>query len=125
VAQRVEDLAEQLHRTAGQVAGELEEIFMAKAVVRRIQLREVLRPPAERVDVGDAMAARAIRMDQAQRTRVFSASRRSSTTGAPPAPKTSAAGSTELGSLAKLSRISSTAAALTPKSTSRSWVGLF
>ena len=44
---------------------------MAETVVRRIELWEIHRAPPERVDVRDAMTARAIRMDQPQRARVL------------------------------------------------------
>ena len=119
-AQRLEDLAERLHRTAGQIAGEERalEVVVAEAVVRRIEFGEVLRAAAERVDVRDAMSARAVRVDQPQRTRVLLGLAAIEPDGRRGSHRIASAqaGSTEPGSLAKRSRISSTAAALMPKS---------
>jgi hypothetical protein len=72
-AQAPEDLHERLDRAAGQVAREerMLEVRVAEAVVRGIELGEVLVARAERVGVGDAMPARAVGVDEPQHARVL------------------------------------------------------
>ena len=72
-AQPLEDLTQGLQRTAGKIAGDVGpiEIVAAEAIMGRIELGEVERLPSERIRVGDAVAAGAIGMDQAQHARML------------------------------------------------------
>jgi len=63
-----QDLPKRLHGAARQIARDegLVEVSVAESVVSRIELREIGRLAAEGIALCDAMAPRAVRMDQAE-----------------------------------------------------------